>query len=288
MILFAANTSGGGASTHEAIAALQREARAAADYPLLVMTDQEGGEVKRIASIPPALAPSETSSARQARREGLATGAALRSIGINVDLAPVADVEHDPESFLGTRAYGSDPALVAGRACAFADGLAQAGVAYTLKHFPGLGDATQSTDDASVSIAVPGASLRRDYAAYRRCGRGPRALVMISSAGYPSLTGSSTPAVASPEIYKRELPAAGVNAVTISDDLDSPAIATLRGPARRAVHAGLDLLLYAQSEASSARAYETLRSEVRAGTLDARSVIRAARAVNRLKATLSK
>jgi hypothetical protein len=107
VILFAANTSGGGASTHEAIAALQREARAAADYPLLVMTDQEGGEVKRIASIPPALAPSETSSARQARREGLATGDALRSIGINVDLAPVADVEHDPDSFLGTRSYGS-------------------------------------------------------------------------------------------------------------------------------------------------------------------------------------
>lgn len=287
VVLFSENTAAGLAATREAIAELQREARVAGDYPLLVMTDQEGGEVKRIASIPPTVAPAETGSDAAARREGASTGEALRSIGFNVDLAPVADVEHDPDSFLGTRAYGSDPALVAERACAFAEGLAQAGLAYTLKHFPGLGDAAESTDEQPVSIAVTGASLRRDYAAYRRCGHGPRALAMISSAGYPALTGSSTPAVASPEIYRRELPDAGVNAVTISDDLDSPAIVRLRGAARQALDAGLDLLLYAQSEASSAGAYKALRGEVRTGTLDARTVMRAVGAVQRLKTTLA-
>ena len=74
------------------------------------------------------------------------TGDALRALGINVDLAPVADVAGPTASFLGTRTFSDSPDTVAQAACGFASGLAQGGVGATLKHFPGLGRAPGNTD----------------------------------------------------------------------------------------------------------------------------------------------
>ncbi|HUB05686.1 MAG TPA: glycoside hydrolase family 3 N-terminal domain-containing protein, partial [Myxococcales bacterium] len=105
IILFGENTVEGPAGTAAAIDRLQRAARAGGTYPLLIMTDQEGGEVKRFADLPPAHAAALIGSAAQARAEGASTGRALRAVGVNVDLAPVADVEQ-PGGFLGTRSFG--------------------------------------------------------------------------------------------------------------------------------------------------------------------------------------
>src|SRR5207248_6657843 len=131
----------------------------------------------------------------------------LRSVGINVDLAPVADVERVANSFLGSRSFGATPAMAALGACAFARGLASEHVAYTLKHFPGLGRASGNTDLGPVTIDTPAAGLRADYRAYRTCGPNPLALVMVSNATYPKLSGP-LPAVMSAPIYHRELPLA--------------------------------------------------------------------------------
>lgn len=201
-----------------------------------------------------------------------------------MDLAPVADVERVSGSFLGTRSFGSAPETVAAEACAFAKGIASEHVIYTLKHFPGLGRASANTDVAPVSIDVAPEEMRVDYAAYRACGRAPLAAVMISSAIYPALTGP-LPAVMSPLTYQRELPdATGTSqAVTISDDLQSAAIAAQRAPARHAIDAGLDLLLYAQTEEASARAYAALLDEARSGVLSRARVKAAYRAIIALK-----
>lgn len=287
VILFSENTSGGERTTAAAISSMQQAARIAGDYPLLIMTDQEGGTVKRLPEDPPALAAAAMGSPNRARAEGYATGVALRRIGINLDLAPVADVERTPNSFLGTRAFGSSAGIVAKRACAFANGLAASKIGYTLKHFPGLGSATASTDTQPVVVNSTASSIRSDYGAYRECGRSPYAVVMISSAGYPGLTGSDAPAVLSPEIYQRELLLADIRATTISDDLDTPAIVNLQTPARRAINAGLDLLLYAQTEESSALAYPALLADLRSGSLSSARVQQAAANVNRLKQTLA-
>ena len=76
---------------------------------------------------------------------------------------------------------------------------------------------------------------------------------MVSSAAYPGLTGEAVPAVESPEIYQQELTyASGAHPVTISDDLQAGALSGSSNPAARALAAGLDLLLYAQSESGSA------------------------------------
>jgi beta-N-acetylhexosaminidase len=283
VILFGENTAGGLAVTAAAVSRLQDAARRGGGYPLLIMTDQEGGTVKRFSEIPPVRSAQAAGSTAEARAEGLATGQALRAIGVNVDLAPVADVERGPGSFLGSRSFGSDPRAVAERACAFAAGLAEMGVAYTLKHFPGLGTAASSTDLSPVSVETSRRQLRASYGAYRRCGRGPRGLVMISSAGYPHLTGSDAPAVVSPEVYENELRAARITLPTISDDLDAPAISKLDAPARRALNAGLDLLLFAGSESASADAYTLLAGDLRRGSLDALRVALAAESVTRLK-----
>lgn len=283
VILFGDNTAAGLAATRRAIAELQAAARRGSNPPLLVMTDQEGGEVRRLPG-PPELAAAAMTSAAVAHAQGVAAGRLLRSVGVNVDLAPVADVERAPNSFLGTRSFGSDPALVAARACAFARGLSSTGLAYTLKHFPGLGRADASTDLQPVTIPAPAAGLRTDYAAYHACGSSPDAMIMISSVGYPSLTGSA-PAVVSPEIYTHELPIAIGHAgqLTISDALDTPALAGQKAPALRAIDAGLDLALFPGSEQESATAYRQLLSDARHGSLPQSRLRSAVYAVEALK-----
>jgi beta-N-acetylhexosaminidase len=285
VILFADNVSGTAAATAALTSELQQAAAEGGNPPLLIMTDQEGGEVRRLSWAPPRLAPAAIDTSALARSEGEATGQALRAVGVNVDLAPVADVERVTGSFLGARSFGANPALVAARACAFAEGVAAAGVAFTLKHFPGLGRALTSTDVQPTTVDAPASSLREDYAAYRVCGSSPGALVMISSASYPSLTGSAEPAVLAPEIYHRELRLAtgGGEPLTISDDLQAAGLAGQVAPAQHAIEAGLDLLLYAQTEAGSASAYRTLLAQARGGAIDGARLLAADRAIQAVK-----
>ena len=177
--------------------------------------------------------------------------------------------------------------MVATRACAFARGLRSAGVVYTLKHFPGLGWAGASTDLQQVRIPVSAARLRADYAAYRACGASPDAMIMISSAIYPSLT-NSAPAVTSPRIYGHELPTALRQAghLTISDALGTPALGAQKTPALRAIDAGLDLALFAGSERESAVGYRQLLSAARRGILPQSRLRSAVFAIEQLKRRL--
>jgi beta-N-acetylhexosaminidase len=285
VILYAENLSRGSSVARNVVARLQTAANEGGLPPLLIMTDQEGGEVRRLTWAPPRLAPSQMASTQVAAAEGADTGRALRSVGINMDLAPVADVIGVSGSFLRTRSFGSAAALVGQRACAFAEGLASAGVAFTLKHFPGLGRASTSTDTQPTTVAAPAGVLREDYRAYSECGAQTAAVVMISSGGYPNLTGTSQPAVLSPEIYQRELPLAtnGEEPITISDDLESPAIAPESTPGERAINAGLDLLLYASTEKGAQRAYNGLIEDVRARRISTAALRRASLAVLTLK-----
>ena len=116
-------------------------------FPLLVMTDQEGGQVKRVGGAPEASAATMgAEGAGFARREGRATAANLRSLGVNVDLAPVLDVARPGGVIADTeRGFGSTPGQVAATAVSFATGLQNGGVAATAKQFQALGfDSTPS------------------------------------------------------------------------------------------------------------------------------------------------
>jgi beta-N-acetylhexosaminidase len=229
---------------------LRHAAAAGGNPPPLIAVDQEGGLVKRL----PWAAPSTSAAAMVSpHAEGAATGRALRRAGITVDLAPVADVERRP-NFLGSRSFGATEAEVAEEACEFARGLQGAGVTPTLKHFPGLGDAGANTDLARVTIRA-----RLRLAPYRRCAH--RGLVMLASATYPRL--GPRPAVFEPGAYAL----LDDDTVTISDDLTARAMAGRSDVAVRAARAGLDLLLYAGGEETSAGAYRRLLRAVRRGRL---------------------
>lgn len=284
VILYTENVAGGETATRQVDEQLQRAAKEGGNPPLLIMTDQEGGEVKRLAWAPPELAAAEMASSTIAQSEGEATGRALRSVGINVDLAPVADVVHVADSFLGSRSFGSNPTLVAERACGFAAGIASQGVAYTLKHFPGLGRALTSTDVQPTTVNAPATALRSDYLPYVACGNNPYGLVMVNSAIYPSLTGTTTPAVLSPKIYDTELPiATSGHPVTISDDLQSPALTNEITPGQRAINAGLDILLYATTQEGSANAFQGLLAAAESGSIGRARLAQADQAIQGLK-----
>ncbi|MEV4422373.1 glycoside hydrolase family 3 N-terminal domain-containing protein [Patulibacter sp. NPDC049589] len=282
VILFKDNVAGGGATTRQLVSRLQRAARRGGNPPLLVSIDQEGGRVRRLPGPPTPDAAGMTSEAT-ARAQGRRTARLLRDLGINVDLAPVADVSAGLSSFLGRRAFGTTPRTVAERACGFVDGLRSGGVAATLKHFPGLGAATTSTDFDRTVIPGGRARLRRDYAAYRRCAASPTTLVMVSSAIYPDALGPD-PALLTRATYARELRrATGDDPLTISDDLETPSVLAHAAPSRRAINAGLDLLLYARTEQASAAAYPRLLADVRAHRIPARRVQASASRILALK-----
>ena len=273
---------------------LQRATRRSpVQLPLVVMVDQEGGPVRRLPGGPrrSAAAVGAIGSPSAAHRDGRAAGSALRAVGANVDLAPVADVCR-PGSALERerRCYGRRVGQVTRLAGAFARGLRSRGVEATLKHFPGFGGARMNTDDAPVRIELPRGRLRnvdeRPFATLA-----PRApLVMLSTAVYPSLD-SRHPAALSRKVaigeLRRQLSFRGV---TVSDALDTPAVARHGGPGRLAVlavRAGTDIVLFGRGYRAGERAARAVADRLRSGALRRRPFERAATRVLRLRSRLA-
>lgn len=220
-----------------------------ADLPLLVMTDQEGGEVKRVDGPPEASAAAMgREGAASARRQGELTAANLRDLGVTVDLAPVLDVARPGGVIEATeRGFGATSAMVKATAIPFAEGLQASGVAATGKHFPGLGAATENTDFEAQDLALSQSELRGvDEAPYRAFIAAGGRLVMLSTAIYPTFSprpAAFTRAIATGELRGR----LGFEGVTITDSLGSAAVAEFGGQREAAVDgasAGDDLLLF--------------------------------------------
>ncbi len=261
---------------------LQQAASAGGNPPLLVMVDQEGGDVKRLKNGPPTVSPADLGKSGdqgQARDQGQQTGAFLRGLGVNVDLAPVLDVAHqNTADTIRSRTFGSNPDTVATVGVAFAQGLQDGGAVATAKHFPGLGYATVNTDDNAVTIAATSGELQNDLTPFKAAVEAGVGMVMVSTASYPTL-GAKKPAALSPTIVKNLLRGQlGFDGVVITDDLEGQAVSGTLPPALAgigALRAGDDLLLYAKSAKTSATAFGQLVKEVKSGQLD-RSVVQSA------------
>jgi beta-N-acetylhexosaminidase len=256
VIFFAGNI----ASTRQ-LAAVARELQQAnlspanpVHVPLLLMTDQEGGVVRRLPG-PPLRSEKQigqsASPAAQARLAGTGAAANLRGAGLNVNLAPVLDVYRSASDFLDQygRSYSRDPRQVAQLGADFITAQQAGGVAATAKHFPGLGAAArrQDTDLRPVTLSVSRAGLRAvDELPYRAAIAARVKLVMLSWAVYPALD-PGRPAGLSPAIVQGELRRRlGFRGVTITDALGAGALARFGGIGRRgrlAARAGMDLLL---------------------------------------------
>jgi beta-N-acetylhexosaminidase len=240
--------------------------------PLLIMVDQEGGQVKRIDGAPAASAQRMgAAGAAFSRNEGRATAANLRAVGANVDLAPVLDVARSGGAIEETeRGFGSTPARVTVTAVPFAEGLADGRVAATAKHFPGLGAAAENTDFAAQRIELSKQALRAaDELPYRRYIARGGAMVMLSTAIYPAF--SAQPAALARPIATGELRSRlGFTGVSITDALESAAVREFGGPTRAglaAARAGTDLMLFTDYRAGT-RARVALLGALRSGSLD--------------------
>ncbi|MGI8712047.1 MAG: glycoside hydrolase family 3 N-terminal domain-containing protein [Solirubrobacteraceae bacterium] len=233
--------------------ALQRAARAGGNPKLLIATDQEGGQVKRVPSLPPTLSPPQiarTADAATAADQGRETGSGLRRWGINLDLAPVADVPTTPDAFIWRqgRAFSFNAGTVARDASAFSLGLQSRGVAATVKHFPGLGSATTDTDFAHLELHPTAAQRRAALKPYQTAIAGGVDAVMASVAGFPADDRSGTVAALSRPIVtgllRQRLRFGGV---VITDSLAGSTGHDERTAGVLAAAAGSDILLFTDS-----------------------------------------
>ena len=223
--------------------------------PPFLGVDEEGGRVARVGNHEAFQVPRYASAASvgstgdpsAAWEMGHTIGSYLREYGFNLDFAPVADVNTNPDNpVIGDRSFSSDAQAVASMARAAASGLHDAGIIPVFKHFPGHGD---TAEDSHRGIAVTNkaeAELEAcEWIPFAQAGR--RDCVMVGHVAVPALTGDLTPATLSPLLVRGILrDRLGFDGLIVTDSLSMGAVTdqyTSAEAALRALDAGCDLLL---------------------------------------------
>lgn len=222
---------------------------------MMVMTDEEGGGVQRLTNLTPSIPWAQTMgrtlTAYQIQALGLRVGRALARAGVNVDLAPVLDVDGrrvgpsaaNPD---GMRSFSGSPSAAAVDGTAFMTGLALGGVTSVVKHFPGLGGSNGNTDYGPAHTMSWSALQTTGLVAFSYAvGHGATA-IMLSNASVPGLT--SLPAGISPAVVKVLRETLGFTGLIVTDSLSAGAMSArhLSVPAAgvAALQAGADQLLF--------------------------------------------
>lgn len=231
------------------------------DLPPLIMADHEGdfvAELRNIIGIPPAaLAIAATGDLDLAREVARETGSAMRKLGLNVVLAPVADLFSDPASpITGLRTFGRDPERVAEYVAATVAGYREAGVAACVKHFPGHGGTPEDSHETLPEVKRSLDDLRReDLVPFQRAIESGVEMVMMSHVAYPMGREELVPASFDAQIIGGILrDALGFQGVVITDALEMAGarwyaqgrFGGLSGGFERSLLAGADLLLHAR------------------------------------------
>jgi beta-N-acetylhexosaminidase len=239
----------------------QAQQQSPVHLPLLLMTDQEGGQIRRLPGAPDlseAQIGQSADAQSQASAAGTSAGQNLHGVGMNVNLAPVLDVYYQAGDFIdqSQRSYSDDPSVVSALGGAFIAAQQKTGVAATAKHFPGLGSAPAGadTDNGPVTLSVSLSQLRgTDEVPYEQAIDSGVKLIMVSWAVYPALD-PNLPAGLSPTVVQQELRGhLGYTGVTITDALEAGALNAYGTPAQRAedaAAAGMDLILCSSGEVS--------------------------------------
>ncbi len=273
---------------------LQRIAREAGHpYPLLISIDQENGLVRRLGpdstSFPGNMALGAISSEETAFEVAQATGEELRALGINMNLAPVADVNNNPANpLIGVRSFGEDPDLVARLVAATVRGYAAAGVIATLKHFPGHGD---TAVDSHLSLPTVPFGVERleqvELVPFRRGILAGAPCVMTAHILLSQLD-SEFPATISPAVIQGLLRTQlGFEGVAMTDCLEMQAISDGVGVPNGAVlalAAGLDLILVSHRDDRQVASIDAVLRAVGEGRLTDTGIRQAAERVSLLKA----
>jgi beta-N-acetylhexosaminidase len=233
----------------EQLAALTASLRAER-AEVLIATDEEGGDVTRLemargSSFPGNLALGAVDDLALTRRVAAAIGGELGAVGVNLDLAPVADVLVDPATaIVGVRSFGSDPHLVARHVGAFVDGLQSIGVAACVKHFPGHGE---TTADSHLELPVADADVatlrERALPPFEAAIAAGARSMMTAHVRFTAL--ADEPATLSPVVIGLLRSELGFDGVVMTDALEMQGVggpAGIDAAAVRALVAGADAL----------------------------------------------
>ena len=216
--------------------------------PPLIVTSQEGGRYRALADLPPEetqLEIGDSRSAQAAEDWATATAEALAAAGIDLNLAPLADVA-TLDSAISDRAFSDDPAATAELTAASVRGCRAVGVACAVLHFPGLGAASQDTSRGPATVGLDPASLEaRDLVPFEAAFAERVPAVVLSLALYTAYDPVTPGALAEPVatgLLRDEL---GFEGVAITDDLGAGAARAGQGvdaAAVEALAAGADLV----------------------------------------------
>ena len=290
--LYAENMAAGADSLRSLADALRAQAPDA-----LIATDEEGGDVTRVwyaggSPYPGNAALGEVDDPRLTEEVYAAIGRDLAALGISLDLAPCLDVLTTPlNPVIGTRSFGSDPALVTRHGRAAVRGLQSAGIAACAKHFPGHGSTLlDSHTELAVVRSSPDELAGRDLPPFRGAVDAGVMTVMPGHLLVPGVTGGLPASLSASAIsLLREL---GFTGPVVSDALEMSAVRNpfgIPGAAVRAVAAGTDLLCLGRDVGEEG--YHAVRSAlgdaVRSGDLAAGRIEEAAARVAGLRAALA-
>ena len=289
--LFGSNTADGPEATARLTAAVHRAAPRA-----VVAIDEEGGDVTRLhaRSGSPVLGPAALGAADDldlTRDAGRMVGAELVAAGVDLDLAPVADVNSNPDNpVIGTRSFGAEPRRAGEHVVAWLLGLQETGVAACVKHFPGHGDTAQDSHLALPTVDA-GADLlaERELVPFAAAVEAGVAAVMTSHLLVPALD-PDLPATLSPRVLALLRDRLGFTGAIVTDALDMAGASRGRGIPEAAVLsllAGADLLcLGADKDVALVReVQEAVVAAVRSGRLPEARLVEAAGRVEALHRT---
>lgn len=277
---------------------LQRLAREMGLPPLLIGTDQEGGQLMAIGEgttpLPGNMALGATGSAELTRKAGAVLGQELAAMGVNINYAPSCDVNINPRNpVIGIRSFGENPAEVALLAGAMIEGIQSAEIAATAKHFPGHGDTGGDSHHGLPSVPHRIERLREvEFPPFQAAIAANVKLMMTAHLALPALDGpDAPPATLSRHILhgllREEL---GFDGLIITDAMDMKAIRqgdALGEDAFRAADAGADLLLLTSNPDDQQRVYDSLLQAIKRGDLDSRAIAESVERILSLKRWLA-
>jgi len=260
--------------------------------PLLISIDQEGGRVSRLPKgftvFPPCELIGRCNSTELAYAAAATTAKELRAVGINMNMAPVLDVNSNPDNpVIGDRAFGSVSNVVGEMALVTAAGLQDNKVVACGKHFPGHGD---TNADSHKELPVVEASRERleavEFPPFRRAAAAGIATMMTAHVLYKALD-ERLPATLSPDIITHLLrEQMQYDGVVLTDDLEMHAIVDHYGAgdaAVRALLAGCDVLLICKDRDREVAAFESVEQAVTSGTIGTARLDQSVARIQRVK-----
>ena len=280
------------------LASIIKQVRSLNGSPLLCI-DEEGGRVSRIANNPnfhvkkyeSMAAIGATGDPKNAYECGNTIGTYLKRYDFDIDFAPVADVNTNPDNIIiGPRAFSDDPAVAAPMVTNYLQGLKDAGITGCIKHFPGHGDTTNDTHSGYVQSLKTWDEMNQcEMVTFRAGIQWGCQLIMTAHIAVPNVTGTNIPSTLSPVVLQDKLRGElGYQNIIITDGMEMGAITmhyTSGEAAVGSIKAGVDIVL---GPRNFTEAFDAVIAAVNNGTLTEERINQSVRRILTLRLAMKR